>query len=228
MIDEKKINTLLITPADNAIANFVFAHGAGADMHHQFMIQVSELLAQQQINVIRFNFTYMNKRLVDGKRYPPDRMPKLLHAYQETLTKICQDQKNNEIDFTLPLFIGGKSMGSRVAATLLASDEFNELSANIKGLVCLGYPFHPQKKTDKLRLEPLLGTQKPSLIIQGDRDALGNKEEVLSYELPSQYKMVFLEDGDHSFKPRIKSGFTLQQHITSAVQHIVSFINEHS
>jgi hypothetical protein len=223
--DDEPMNKLLITSAENAIANFVFAHGAGADMHHSFMTQMSELLVKQQINVIRFNFDYMSKRLVDGKRYPPDRMPKLLLAYQKVLTEL-QHNKNNGINFTLPLFVGGKSMGSRVAATLLTTDKLSEFTKNIKGLVCLGYPFHPQKKPESLRLEPLLAAQQPSLIIQGERDALGNKEEILSYQLPSNYKIVFLKDGDHSFKPRIKSGFTMQQHIVSAAQHIVSFINE--
>jgi len=224
---EHSLNTeLLITPAEDAVANFVFAHGAGANMHHTFMQQVSELLASFHVNVIRFNFTYMNKRLEEGKRYPPDRMPKLLAAYQEALKQLELPSKLNKIDSTLPLFIGGKSMGSRVAATLLANEEGQFTTQHIKGLVCLGYPFHPQKKLEQLRLEPLLAASKPSLIIQGERDALGNKQEILGYNLPQNYKTVFLTDGDHSFKPRVKSGFSYNQHILTAVDHIVSFINE--
>jgi len=217
---------LLITSAEDAVANFVFAHGAGADMHHTFMQQVSDLLATMHINVIRFNFTYMNKRLADGKRYPPDRMPKLLAAYHAVLKQLEQSSKLNDIDLTLPLYIGGKSMGSRVAATILANEDGLYPIKHINGLICLGYPFHPQKKIEQLRLEPLLAANKPSLIIQGERDALGNKEEILSYDLPQNYKTVFLTDGDHSFKPRVKSGFSLEQHILSAVKQIVSFINE--
>jgi len=220
------MNNLLITKADNAVANFVFAHGAGADMHHEFMNQVTQLLVAEHINVIRFNFTYMVKREHDGKRYPPDRMPKLLLAYQEVLNQFSQAERLNGIDVSLPLFIGGKSMGGRVAATLLQDSEFKDVSENISGLVCLGYPFHPQKKPDKLRLEPLIKGKIKTLIIQGERDTLGNKEEVLNYQLPSHCQCIFLDDGDHGFKPRVKSGFTQIQHINSAVQQIVAFIHE--
>jgi len=226
------MNKFLISPAQNAIATFVFAHGAGADMHHEFMTQVAQLLVAKNVNVVCFNFTYMIKRQLDGKRYPPDRMPKLLLSYQEVLNAIAKQEISIEIDPDLPLFIGGKSMGGRVAATLLHSIEFKDVTAKVLGLVCLGYPFHPQKQPEKLRLEPLhfknsalIG--KPTLIIQGERDSLGNKEEVLSYQLPKHCQSVFLEDGDHSFKPRVKSGFTQAQHIKSAIKQLVKFIHEH-
>jgi len=220
------MNSFLISQADNAIANFVFAHGAGADMHHEFMNQVTQLLVDERINVIRFNFPYMVKRECDGKRYPPDRMPKLLLAYEEVLKHILEEKITEIIAPNLPLFIGGKSMGGRVAANLLQSAEFDKVSKNVLGLVCLGYPFHPQKQPDKLRLTPLVNGTKQTLIIQGDRDALGNKDEVLNYQLPRHCQCLFLEDGDHSFKPRVKSGFTHMQHIHSAVKKIVNFIYE--
>jgi uncharacterized protein len=219
------MNSPIINRAENAQAIFVFAHGAGANMHHEFMTQISELLLARNISTIRFNFPYMQKRLLDNKRYPPDRMPKLLIAYQSVLDNLLNSEQKRRIDKKLPLFIGGKSMGSRAAAILMT--EKNELSDKIAGLICLGYPFHPQKQAEKLRLEPLQQGLKPTLIIQGERDALGNKQEVFDYQLPSHIQCEFLEDGDHSFKPRVKSGFTLQQHLQAAVDHIVEFIYAH-
>ncbi len=211
-----KIENNVKTP----IAQIIFAHGAGADMHHDFMVQITALLNQANINVLRFNFPYMDRRAETGKRYPPDRMPKLLDCYRDVITELHNRKHANA---ALPLFIGGKSMGSRVAATLAGQDD---ISALITGVFCLGYPFHPAKKLEKLRLEPLQLTQKPVFIVQGERDSLGSQLEIVDYKLSLLCQCVFLADGDHSLKPRVKSGFTHQQHIESAVQAIVAFILE--
>ncbi len=205
---------------EDPIAQIIFAHGAGADMHHEFMEQVSGLLNKKNINVLRFNFPYMDKRIELGKRYPPDRMPKLIDCYKRVINDLCT--MNSKIN-TLPLFIGGKSMGSRVAATISSDDD---VTALIQGVFCLGYPFHPPKKPEKLRLEPLQNTKKQILIVQGERDTLGSQVEIVNYKTSDLCRYVFLPDGDHSLKPRVKSGFTHQQHIQSAVHAIVQFIQE--
>jgi len=219
--DGSEINITLKT-VENAKAFVIFAHGAGANMSHEFMNDISELLNGSGINVLRFNFPFMDKRALTGKRYPPDRMPKLLACYETVVKHVVEKQLNRE----LPLFIGGKSMGSRVAASLVADSDLlkSSLLNQISGVFCLGYPFHPAKKPEKLRLEPLIETSKPILIVQGDRDSLGNKVEIIGYQLAEHCQCVFLEDGDHSLKPRVKSGFTLQAHMKRAVEEIVHFI----
>lgn len=216
-------NTVISTienTVDNPIAQIIFAHGAGADMHHEFMMLVSGLLNKAHINVVRFNFPFMDKRIELGKRYPPDRMPKLIDCYKHVINNLSASDTNKT---RLPLFIGGKSMGSRVAATIAADDDIAML---IQGVFCIGYPFHPSKKPDKLRLEPLQKTQKSVLILQGDRDTLGSQVEIEQYEMSSLCHCVFLADGDHSLKPRMKSGYTHQQHIETAVSAIVKFIQK--
>lgn len=220
-----RVNTIISkieNTVDNPIAQIVFAHGAGADMHHEFMEQVSGLLNEQNINVLRFNFPFTDKRIELGKRYPPDRMPKLIDCYKRVIDNLSvMDNKQT----MLPLFIGGKSMGSRVAATIAADDDIAKL---IQGVFCFGYPFHPAKKPEKLRLEPLQNTQKPVLILQGDRDTLGSQVEIEQYKVSPLCHTIFLPDGDHSLKPRVKSGYTHQQHIQTAVNAIVKFIQEES
>jgi len=195
-----------------AKALLLFAHGAGADMNSAFIEDFTSRLNEIGCDVVRFNFPYMDKRLLDGKRRPPDRMPKLI---------TCFEQAINQIETRLPIILIGKSMGGRVAASLASNKELNAV-----GVVCLGYPFHPQKKPEKLRLEPLQATSKSILIIQGDRDALGSKNEIENYELSSQCEIVYLVDGDHDLKPRVKSGFTHQQHLSSAIIEIERFIDE--
>jgi predicted alpha/beta-hydrolase family hydrolase len=212
----------IVNTVDNPMAQIVFAHGAGADMHHEFMERVSLLFNRANINVLRFNFPYMDRRIELGKRYPPDRMPKLIDCYKRVINDLTTKEKNKP---RLPVFIGGKSMGSRVAATIAADDDIAEV---IQGVFCLGYPFHPAKKPEKLRLEPLQNTQKPVMIVQGERDTLGSEIEVAQYEISPLCQAVFLPDGDHSLKPRVKSGYTHQQHMETAVHAIIKFIEEES
>ncbi|XQW86157.1 alpha/beta fold hydrolase [Thalassotalea piscium] len=204
----------LFQKAKQAKASVIFAHGAGAGKNSDFLNFVSEQLVSQGINVLRFNFPYMDKREFDGKRRPPDRMPKLL----ECLAKVVDDNPTD-----LPLFLMGKSMGGRVSATFAKMN-----GEKVKGVICLGYPFHPQKQPEKLRLEPLQKLTKPVLIVQGDRDALGSKDDISHYELSSLCQLNFLPDGDHDLKPRVKSGYTHRQHLDSTITLINGFINEFS
>lgn len=213
---EEMVSTIF-QPAKNAKATVIFSHGAGADKQSEFIGNVSQQLVQHQINVLRFNFPYMDKRAQDGKRRPPDRMPKLLDCLNSVITRYCA-----EANTSVPLFLMGKSMGGRVAATYAKTE-----SGKISGVICLGYPFHPQKKPEKLRLEPLQDIVKPVLVVQGDRDALGNKTEIENYSLSRYCQLNFLADGDHDLKPRVKSGYTHQQHIHSAVELINRFIDEY-
>ncbi|KOO07066.1 alpha/beta fold hydrolase [Vibrio hepatarius] len=189
---------------------FIFAHGAGAGMDHDFMSAVAQGLAKHGIQVIRFNFPYMVKRAEDGKRRPPDRAPKLLEAYQQVIAEYAQQRS---------VIIGGKSMGGRMAS-LLANDE------NVAAVACLGYPFHPPGKPENYKGEHLASVAKPLLILQGERDTFGKKEEFSDFALSSSVQVEFLPDGDHSFKPRKKSGHTEQGNIDLAVQRLAKFIFE--
>ena len=211
-----------------AKAFVVFAHGAGADKSSDFMNQMSKILISNGLSVLRFNFDYMNKRLLDGKKYPPERMPKLLSC----LNQILSEQVTAHNTDSLPVFLAGKSMGGRVSAMI--TSELDEVKAHIshdvdlKGTICLGYPFHPQGKPEKLRLEPLQQRKSPVLVIQGDRDKLGSKEEIAGYELDRSVKVTYLPDGDHDLKPRVKSGFTHKAHIEKAAKLTAQFIEQHS
>lgn len=203
----------------DAKALLVFAHGAGAGMNHQFLESMTKMLNDEGINVIRFNFPYMVTRFEQGSRRPPDRMPKLIDSYIEILKSITTD---------LPLFICGKSMGGRVGATLMNASISGKLMETIKGAICIGYPFHPQNKPEKLRLAPLQETQKKIIILQGDRDALGSKEEIEQYDISPLCELTYFQDGDHDLKPRVKSGHTHQAHMKSAVKLMSEFIDDNT
>ena len=202
------MNNVIIDGEDNPIT-FVFAHGAGAGMDHEFMQSVAKGLAFKGIRVIRFNFPYMIKRAEDGKRRPPDRAPKLLEAYQDII-KQCDADK---------LVIGGKSMGGRMASHLSEVDK-------VAAMACLGFPFHPPGKPEKYKGEHLAELQKPCLILQGERVTFGKREEFADFDLSDSIRVEFIPDGDHSFKPRKSSGYTEQQNIALTVEKLSAFIKE--
>ncbi|ERM60076.1 MULTISPECIES: alpha/beta fold hydrolase [Vibrio] len=202
------MNNVIIDGEDNPIT-FIFAHGAGAGMEHEFMQSVAKGLAFKGIRVIRFNFPYMIKRAEDGKRRPPDRAPKLLEAYQEIIEQVDADK----------LVIGGKSMGGRMASHLSEVDK-------VAAMACLGFPFHPPGKPEKYKGEHLAELEKPCLILQGERDTFGKREEFADFELSGSIRVEFIPDGDHSFKPRKSSGYTEQQNIALTVEKLSAFIKE--
>jgi len=187
------------------------AHGAGAPMDSPFMQAFAEGLGENGFRVARFEFPYMAERRVTGTKKPPNRGPLLMTAW------------NDVIDFLGPdnLIIGGKSMGGRIASMVTAERELD--GGGPLGLVCLGYPFHPQGKPEKLRVEHLQNLKTPSLICQGTRDSLGTNEEVASYPLSNAVRLHWLEDGDHGFKPRKKSGLTESGNWQSAISAITEF-----
>ncbi|CAK1985444.1 alpha/beta fold hydrolase [Vibrio crassostreae] len=202
------MNNVIIDGEDNPIT-FIFAHGAGAGMDHEFMQSVAKGLAFKGIRVIRFNFPYMIKRAEDGKRRPPDRAPKLLEAYQEIIEQTDADK----------LVIGGKSMGGRMASHLSELDK-------VAAMACLGFPFHPSGKPEKYKGEHLAELAKPCLILQGERDTFGKREEFADFNLSDSIRVEFIPDGDHSFKPRKSSGYTEQQNIALTVEKLSAFIKE--
>ena len=193
---------------------FVFAHGAGAGMDSDFMLQVSQQLNDHGIEVKRFEFPYMKKIRAEGKRRPPDRMPKLLSSFEEELTAISREKM---------ILIGGKSMGGRVASLLAAS---HGCELGIEAVICFGFPFHPPKKLEKFRGEHLETINIPTLILQGERDPFGTEDEITNYLLSKHVRVNLIKDGDHSFKPRVKSGTTFNRNIECAVNHIISFVDE--
>lgn len=192
-------------------ATLILAHGAGAPMDSEFMQQVSQLLVERGIAVVRFEFAYMAARRNDGKRRPPNPQTQLLEQWRSIYAEIRRQAQG-------PVVIGGKSMGGRMASLLV-----DELGA--AGLVCLGYPFYAPGKPEKPRTAHLAGLQTRTLIVQGERDALGDRQAVEGYDLSPAISLKWLEAADHDLKPLKRSGFTHLQHLESAADEMASFIN---
>ena len=193
---------------NGAATTVALAHGAGAPQDSEFMQVFAEGLAATGFRVARFEFPYMAERRETGKKKPPNRLPQLIETWHAVIAKLGSDS----------LIIGGKSMGGRVAS-LVADD------SQIKGLVCLGYPFHALgKEPGPNRLEHLEALKTPTLICQGTRDALGTRDEIAEYRLSANIQLHWLEDGNHSFKPRKASGLTEGESWQNAIDAIGAFV----
>jgi predicted alpha/beta-hydrolase family hydrolase len=198
---------LLMDGPKKAKRTIVLAHGAGAGMDTPFMDFFVKRLADRAFRVARFEFPYMAAKRLTGKAKPPDREPVLLDTWHKVVEKLGRQG----------LVIGGKSMGGRIAS--LIADE-----AGVAGLICLGYPFHPVGKPEKLRVEHLQTIKTPTLVVQGERDPFGNREEVARFSLSPAVRVKWITDGDHNFKPRKSSGKVELENWQMALDEIVGFL----
>ncbi len=200
---------LLYDGPRDARVTLVLAHGAGAPMDSAFMQSIAQGVAERNIRAVRFEFPYMEQRRRDGKRRAPDREPRLLDAWREVIRELGAGR----------IVIGGKSLGGRMAS-LIAEE------TGVLGLICLGYPFHPPGKPERLRIAHLMPLDIPALVLQGERDPFGNISEVAGYGLPPNIRVRWLADGDHSFVPRKRSGRTEADNLAEAVNEIADFVHE--
>ena len=198
---------LLIDGPSDATHTLVLAHGAGAPMDSPFMDAVAKGVAATGVRVIRFEFTYMAARRT-GVRRAPDREPVLMQSWRAVIDRLGAPART---------VIGGKSMGGRIAS-MVADD------VGARGLLCLGYPFHPPGRPEKLRTKHLETLATPALIVQGTRDQFGTAEDVAKYRLSPAIRMVWLADGDHSWKPRASSGRTEAENMADAIAAIRGFL----
>lgn len=191
----------------DASLTLVLAHGAGAPMDSDWMNTLTAMIAESGFRVVRFEFPYMAERRETGKKRPPNPARVLLQTWMDVISDLGPEH----------LVIGGKSMGGRIAS--MVADE-----ARVRGLVCLGYPFHPPGRPEKLRTEHLSALKTPTLICQGERDSFGTRDEVPGFGLSKAITLHWAPDGDHGLKPRKKSGFTEDGNMADAVTAITAFM----
>jgi predicted alpha/beta-hydrolase family hydrolase len=168
-------------------AALILGHGAGAGQRSAFMIEFAQSLAALGIQTTTFNFPY-----TEARRKLPDRRPVLDACYRSVIAAVHGRAPQRL------LFIGGKSMGGRIATHVTAADP----TLPVTGLVLLGYPLHPPGKPDQRRDAHLPDIKRPVLIVQGSKDTFGVPAEFASVleRMSPVPVMHVIEHGDHSFK----------------------------
>ncbi|MCE8033456.1 dienelactone hydrolase [Billgrantia tianxiuensis] len=197
---------------EGGVGRLLIAHGAGAGQQSPYMSDLRDALARQGVQTLAIEFSYMQRMQQEEKRIPPPRIDRLVEELSHWCDILTQPQGGTP-------WLGGKSMGGRVASLLAARD-------GAAGLILCGYPFHPPAKPEKLRLAHWPGIDCPTLVVQGSRDPFGTREEVENYSLGERACIHWLEDGDHDWKPRRRSGRTQADLIEEGAAAIATFIRE--
>ncbi len=203
-----------VYPASGARATLVLAHGAGAPQTHPWLVRAAAAIAARGVDVVTFNFLY-----TEARRRLPDKNDVLEATWRAAIEAVRAraDVAHGR------LFIGGKSMGGRIATQVAAQPAG---VGPLAGLVLLGYPLHPPGRPEKLRAAHLAGVQAPMLFVQGERDAFGTPAELEPFAKPLRDRgtRVFpIAGADHSLVPPKRSGQTLEQVVEGIAGEIARF-----
>ncbi len=204
------VSYIYMLPEDTKVI-MVLCHGAGAGMDHPFMEDLARALAQKRIGTLRFNFLYKEK---GGG---PDRPPKAHAAIHAAVMKA----KKRAGD--IPVWIGGKSYGGRMASLLAAGEGLK----GVRGLVYYGFPLHPPGKPGTERAGHLGAITLPQLFIQGTRDNLATFAliEKVTRNIRNA-ELVKMDGGDHSFKILKSSGVSHESVMDILAEETASFVRK--
>jgi uncharacterized protein len=174
---------------DHAGISLILAHGAGSNQATPFVVRFASALAARGIDAVTFNFLYSEQR-----KRAPDRNDKLELCWRKVIEAFRAGAFGNH---TNAPYIGGRSMGGRIASQVVAAG-----GVDVAGLVLLGYPLHPPGQPDKLRSKHLPAIRVPMLIVQGSRDAFGTPDELRPFldQLTVPVELRVVEGGDHAYK----------------------------
>ena len=204
---EAPVTQFLFDGPGEAPLTVVLAHGAGGAMDSPFLNTVARGLGARGLRVARFEFPYMRRRREGGKRGMPDRTPVLEEAWLAAVAALGGGER---------LVIGGKSMGGRIASHV--ADR-----AGVRGLVCLGYPFHPPGQPQRLRTAHLADLRTPTLVVQGTRDPFGTREDVAGYALSPAIRVLWIEGGDHSLATPRGAPTSTRENVEAAIAAVAEF-----
>lgn len=187
-----EVSALLLRPED-ATWLYVFAHGAGAGMHHPFMERVASRLAELGVATFRYHFPYMET----GRR-GPNPAPVLVKTVRSAVREAAR------LVPELPLVAGGKSMGGRMTSTAQSSEPLE----GVRGLAFFGFPLHAPGRRSAERGAHLRDVGLPMLFLQGTRDKLADLDllgPLLASVAPAPTLHV-VEGADHGFHVLKRSG----------------------
>jgi len=205
--EEVMTSALYNVPSVDSTAILVLAHGSSQGMRSDLFDGVSNYLALAGISVFRFNFPY-----IEMERRTPDRSEKLESCFQAALSYVEKRSEGKKI------FIGGKSLGARIAVKLAST------SYRPHGVVCLGYPFHPPGKPDRINGEVIRTLNVPTLFLQGEKDPFAKINHIRPLiEEFSHFSLIEISGGDHSFNVKNQSDSLVHALLS---RHVETFITK--
>jgi uncharacterized protein len=160
-------------PVDSPAALLVLGHGAGGGVESPDLVGATDAAREAGLSVALVEQPYR----VAGRRSPAP-AAQLDAAWISVISQLPREG--------LPLLVGGRSAGARVACRTAA-----EVGA--AAVLCLAFPLHPPGKPEKSRLEELDAVEVPTLVVQGERDPFGLPP-------PGRNRTVVTIPGTHSLR----------------------------
>ena len=162
-------------------------------MNHPFMERAARVFGEHRIATYRYEFPYMKA----GKSRPDS--PAIAEA--SVRAAVMEAGRANP---GLPLLAGGKAFGGRMTSQAQASQPL----PGVRGLVFLGFPLHPPGRPGTTRAEHLTSVDVPMLFLQGTRDEFAQLDllQEVVRKLGDRATLHLIEEGDHSFKVRKRTG----------------------
>lgn len=161
----------------------LLGHGAGGGVDAPDLVALTAL-ATAGVAVLRFEQPWRTA----GKRVAPS--PARLDAGWSVARAYAEERFEG-----LPLFLGGRSAGARVACRSAAV-------APACGVVALSFPLHPPGRPESSRAPELLKVSGPVLVLQGERDPFGTPAEITAaVQGDAAYRIVSVPGCAHELKP---------------------------
>lgn len=176
---------LLHSPAGRPWATMVLGHGAGGGADARDLTWLARDLPKEGIGVIRVEQPWR----VAGRKVA-SRPPVLDEGWLDILAQLPRD---------VPLIVGGRSSGARVACRTATS-------VGAAACLALAFPLHPPWRPEQTRLAELHGSGVPTLVVQGERDEFGSAADFP--ELPDWIQIASAVGADHEFAVPRGSGRT--------------------
>jgi predicted alpha/beta-hydrolase family hydrolase len=161
-----------------AAGALALGHGAAGGFGAPDLVAVIDVAQEAGWTVAAVEQPYR----VAGRRSPP-RTERLDAAWTAALERLRADELQG-----LPLIVGGRSSGARVACRTAAA-------TGAVAVLCLAFPVHPPGRHEpaKSRQPELDAVSVPTLVVQGDADPFGMPE-------PGPNRTVVIVPGNHSLR----------------------------
>jgi uncharacterized protein len=165
-------------PSGEPKAALVLGHGAGGGVAARDLVVVAGVAQEEGVSVALVEQPY----LVAGRRAPAP-----AGQLDVAWTAVVEHLRGGDLE-GLPLIVGGRSLGARVACRTAAA-------TGAIAVLCLAFPVHAPGQTDpaKSRLPELDAVTLPTLVVQGERDPFGMPP-------PGPSREVVQVPGDHGLK----------------------------
>jgi predicted alpha/beta-hydrolase family hydrolase len=166
---------------DQPLAALVLGHGAAGGVTSQDLVTATDVAVSEGISVALVEQPYR----VAGRRSPAP-----AHRLDAAWAAVVDHLREGELN-GLPLVVGGRSLGARVACRTAEA-------TGAVAVLCLAFPLQPPRGSSQSRLPELDEVQVPTLVVQGERDPFGMPPASAS-------RTVVQVPGDHSLRTDLEA-----------------------